>query len=88
LAGREKPQRRKAKNITRNPGGGAGMTSVLGKMISADADKNPYFFTFFRSASSRAEAVQPKACFLVPFLAILDRCATHLMGMQWRGTGR
>jgi hypothetical protein len=25
---------------------------------------------------------------LVPFLAILDRCATCLMGMQWRGTGR
>jgi hypothetical protein len=43
LTGREKPQRRKAKNITRNLGGGAGMTSVLGKTISADADKNPSF---------------------------------------------
>jgi hypothetical protein len=29
--GREKPHKRKARNITRNPNGGAGMTSVLGR---------------------------------------------------------
>jgi hypothetical protein len=25
---------------------------------------------------------------LVPFFAILDQCATRLMGTQWRDTGR
>jgi hypothetical protein len=41
----------------RETGGGAGMTLVLGKTISMDSASNPSFFTFFRSASSRAEVV-------------------------------
>jgi hypothetical protein len=62
------------------------MASVLGKMISAEAGTNPSFLAFFRSASSKEEEIQPKACFFVPFFAILDQCTTLLMGMQWRGT--
>jgi hypothetical protein len=54
-------------------------------MISTESDKNPSFLAFFRSASSKAKGIQPKAYFFAPFFAILDRCATHLMGMQWRG---
>jgi hypothetical protein len=84
-AGREKPQRRKARNITRNPAGGEEITSVLGKTISADSDRNPSLFAFFRSPSSKAEGIQPKDCFFIPFFAILDWCTTLLMGMQWRG---
>jgi hypothetical protein len=48
------------------------MTSSLGKTISAYAGKNPYFFTFFIPASSRVDAVKPKACFFAPFFAIFD----------------
>jgi hypothetical protein len=85
-ARREKPRRRKARNITQNPVGGAGIALVLGKMISVDSDSNPSFLAFFRSASSKAEGIHSKACFFAPFFAILDWYATRLMGMQWRGT--
>jgi hypothetical protein len=40
---------------------------------------------FFRTASSKEEGVQPKACFFVPFFTILDWCATLLTSMQWQG---
>jgi hypothetical protein len=53
--GREKPHRRKARNITRNPAGGEGMASVLGKTISVDANRKPSLLAFFRSASSKEE---------------------------------
>jgi hypothetical protein len=56
-AGREKSWRRKARNITRNPAGGAGIALMLGKMISMDSDKNPSFLAFFRSASSKAKGI-------------------------------
>jgi hypothetical protein len=32
-------EERKARNITRNPGGGVGMTSVLGKMTSVHSSR-------------------------------------------------
>jgi hypothetical protein len=64
------------------------MTSSWGKTISAEADKKPSLFTFFRSASLRADAVQPKVCFFAPFFDIFDRCTTRLMGMQWCSTRR
>jgi hypothetical protein len=55
--GRDKPRKRKVRNITRYPAGGAGTTSSLGKMISADSDRNPSFFAFFRSVASKEEGI-------------------------------
>jgi hypothetical protein len=75
LAGREKPRRWKARNITQNPASAVGTASVLGKTISADSDKNPSLFDFFISASSKEEGILPKACFFVLFFTILDRHA-------------
>jgi hypothetical protein len=40
-----------------DPGGGVGMTSVLWKMTSTDSARNPSFFNFFRSVSTKAEVV-------------------------------
>jgi hypothetical protein len=31
------------------------------------------------------EGIQSRVCFFIPFLAMFDRWATLLMGMQWRG---
>jgi hypothetical protein len=67
------PQKRKARNITRYPAGGAGTASSPGKMISADSDRNHSFFAFLRSISSKDKGIQPRVCFFVPFLAIFDR---------------
>jgi hypothetical protein len=55
--GREKPRRRKARNITRNPAGGAGIASVLGKTISVDFDRIPSLLAFFRFLSSKEEGI-------------------------------
>jgi hypothetical protein len=59
-----------------------------GEMTSADCARNPSFFIFARSTFEKEEAVQPIACFFTPFFAILLRCVTRLMGMQWRGARR
>jgi hypothetical protein len=72
-AGRDNLRSRKAGNITRYPAGGAGIASSLGKMISADSDRNPSFFAFFRSVPSNDEGIQPRVYFFVPFLTIFDQ---------------
>jgi hypothetical protein len=61
------------------------MAAVLRKTTSTDAGRNPSLLALFGSVPSKEEGIQPKACFFVPFFAIIDQCATLLMGMQWRG---
>jgi hypothetical protein len=55
---------------------------MLGKMTSTDAGRNPPSWP----SSDLYHRKKKESCFFVPFFAILDRCATLLMGMQWQGT--
>jgi hypothetical protein len=52
---RESPHKRKARNITRNPLGGLGMRSVLGKMTWSPSAMNPSFWALVRSDCPNSE---------------------------------
>jgi hypothetical protein len=53
-------------------------------MTAANVGRNPSFLAFFRSASLKDKRIQFEAYFFAPFLVIFERCATLLMGIQWR----